>query len=114
MQEVPLHNVELTKLKIQEEIVQTAVSRGYTNRNKRMIAAQPARVIRRNTVVLEAKQSGAAQVDGLLASMKEQEFIKNSLRRVDPVLLKELISQSVDGSKETMLKVEAYAEKDLL
>ena len=114
MQEVPLHNVELTKLKIQEELIQTGVSRGYTNRNKRLIAAQPARVIRRNTVVVEAKQSGAAQVDGLLASMKEQKFFKNSLRRVDPVLLKELISQSVDGSKETLLKVEAYAEKDLL
>jgi Tfp pilus assembly PilM family ATPase len=114
MQEVPLGKVELTKLRIQEEIMQTAVSRSYTNRNKRLIAAQPARVIRRNTVVLEGKQSGVAQVDGLLSSMKGQKWFRSSLRRTDPVLLKELISQDVEGSKETMLKIEAYAEKDLL
>ena len=113
LQDVSFANVELTKLKIQEDIVQTAVSRGYTNRSKKLIAAQPARVIRRNTVVLEAKQSVATPVEILLASIKEQDWFKTSLRPVDPVLLKELITQNVGGTKDLMLKVEAYAEKEL-
>jgi hypothetical protein len=113
MQELPLNNIELQKLKIQEEVVQTAVSRAYTNHNKKAIAALPARTIMRNTLVLEAKQPGSASVEPLLTSIKEQQWFRTSLRRVDPVLLKELITQSNDGSKEAMLRVEAYAEKVL-
>jgi Tfp pilus assembly PilM family ATPase len=113
MQSVSLDGTELIKLKIEEDMLRTPVMRSYTNRNQKLIPAAPSRTVLRNTLVLEAKQSGSASVEAILSSIKEQSWFKENLRPIHPVLLKELITQQTNTFRETLLRIEAYAEREI-
>jgi Tfp pilus assembly PilM family ATPase len=115
LQRLPLdNNLVFQSLNLREDLVTASAAKSYTNKAGRIVPSSPSRNVRRNVITIEAKQTGKrAPVENFIQALGSNPWFQSNLRPKDPILLRNVLEDTIERKGETLISVEAYAEKEL-